>query len=168
MIPTDIIAIYAAVVATGVLLWDVYKWRQTERVRLVGRIMADARLAGPGFSDTGERWISLTVDNRGHLTCTVTHFFVVSYANWFQDWRSRSVFNAIVNTVGTRGNNVPHLLEPGRSFVGMALQTSEIEQRSRDERLYIAIHHSRSDRMVRVRIRPLQTKTQAETARSDP
>jgi hypothetical protein len=158
MTATDIIAIYAAVVATGVLLWDVYKWRRTERVRLTGRVMTDAMLVGPGFPNTGERWISLNVDNRGHLTCTVTHLFIAGYANWLQKIRRRSVFQGIINTNGTRGNSVPHLLEPGTSFIGLALQTTEIEERSRAELLYIGIHHSGSDKPLRIRVKPITSR----------
>lgn len=158
MSATDLIAIYAAVVATGVLLWDVYKWRRTERVRLVGRVMSNAVLAGPGYADTGERWISLNVDNRGHVACTVTHFYVVAYSGWFQWMRGRSESNWLVNTIGTHGHTVPHFLEPGRYFVGMALQTEEVEQLSRTKRLYIAIAHSGSDKSVFARIKPIQAK----------
>lgn len=77
------IAIYAAVVATGVLLWDAYTWRRTERVRLVGRVMTNAIAVG-GYSptDRSTKYVSLTVDNRGHLGCTITHFSVVQYQNW--------------------------------------------------------------------------------------
>ncbi|HML29240.1 MAG TPA: hypothetical protein PKE16_10450 [Hyphomicrobium sp.] len=164
MPPTDVIAIYAAIVATGVLVWDVYKWRRTERVRLVGRVMTNAIAVGgypPG--DRKTKYVCLTIDNRGHLACTITHFIVLHYKSWFHELRGNSDFQALVNTHGGQGNDVPYELRPGgKSFMGTALQTKEIEDLSRAGRLYIAIIHTLADKPFRVRVQPI--KSDADTS----
>jgi hypothetical protein len=155
---TDIIAIYAAVVATGVLLWDFYKWRRTERVRLSGRVMRNAIIVG-GFSSatTEAKYISLTIDNRGRIGCTITHFVVIHYKNWLNWLRGKSDFEGIVNTHGGQGDDVPYELRPGgKSFTGIASQTREIEELSRTGRLYIGISHTLESKPFLVRVKPIQ------------
>lgn len=166
---TDIIAIYAAVVATGVLLWDVYKWRRTERVRLVGRVMTNAIAVG-GYSptDRNTKYVCLTVDNRGHLGCTITHFIVVHYKNWLSQLRGKSDYQGLVNTHGGQGNDVPYELRlGGKSFMGTALQTSEIEDLSRKGRLYIAVIHTLADKPFRVRVSAIKTNADPTPVKKD-
>jgi hypothetical protein len=161
MSATDIIAIYAAVVATGVLLWDVYKWRRTERVRLVGRIATGMIITDAAYfknQSNGPSWIMLNIDNRGHIPCTVTHLYLISFKNLYEQMRERGHSHMLVNTDGSRGNSVPHFLEPGRSFMGLAMQTPDVENRSRTDRLHIAIVHSGADKPLLYRIRPIQTE----------
>lgn len=169
MSATDIIAIYGAVVATGVLLWDIYKWRRTERVRLVGRVMTNAIVVG-GYSptDRNTKYVCLTVDNRGHLNCTITHFVIIHYKSLLDQFRGKPDFQALVNTHGGQGNDVPYELRPGgKSFMGTALQTKEIEDLSRKGRLYIAIIHTLADKPFRVRLKAIKSDADTTSVKKD-
>ena len=166
---TDIIAIYAAVIATGVLLWDVYKWRRTERVRLAGRIMTNA-IVVDGYSpaDRNTKYVCLTIDNRGHLGCTITHFIIIHYKNWLNQIRGKPDLQGLVNAHGGQGNEVPYELRPGgKSFMGTALQTKEIEDLSRKGRLYIAIIHTLADKPFRVRVNAIKSDADTSSVKKD-
>jgi hypothetical protein len=127
-------------------------------------------IAVGGYSptDRSTRYVCLTVDNRGHLGCTITHFVVIHYKNWFSQLKGKSDYQGLVNTHGGQGNDVPYELRPGgKSFMGTALQTKEIEDLSRNGRLYIAIIHTLADKPFRVRVNAIESAADATPVKKD-
>jgi hypothetical protein len=135
------IALYAAIVATIVLLWDIYKWR-TDGPSLRGSAKTDMI-----DLDDDDRipFIYLTVNNVGTAPTTITLVLLYAYANWFQYLRGRPCHEAIVNHA--LAQTIPYKLEPGERFMSRVLQKEKrLEEWSRKYRLYMGVQHTMQGR----------------------
>jgi hypothetical protein len=155
----DYIAIYAAVVATGVAVWDVYKWWRSDRVRLFGRVSSGLIILdnAPAANTRDKKYVSLTVDNRGRLPTLVDSFQILIYDSWWDAWRGNLHKGAVVlNPLHVlKKCDLPYTLEPGASYGGLCEQTEELEEWTRKKRTYLGIHHSMSNRPYKVRLKPI-------------
>jgi hypothetical protein len=155
----DLIAGYAAVVATAVMAWDIYKWRLEKKgVRIDGRAVSGMVAAGSAVTPVtaGKKYIAVRVANRGSLTCTVNILSLESYSSPLNRWRSKhNRAGFIADPISCR---LPFKLVPGDEFMGMIEQTPEVEDWSRRETLYVAIHHSMSGKPYRMGITPIESK----------
>lgn len=114
-------------------------------------LMVDAIVIGGPVRDEN-RYLALTVTNRGTAPTTITHMVVFGYPSWWW-WRLRrkTSFSAIVtNPYGP----LPHLLKPGEIRQGSAILTPRIRRMLTDELLYVGIVASHRRRELLVRARP--------------
>lgn len=161
MIPTSIIpvAIYAAVVSTIVLVWDIIKWRQQRRLQLVGRVTSGMVLQGGGINlhNLEKSYISLQVDNRGQVACEVQSVVLLAYTNLFNALRGKLYKSAVILDPMSEltQKRLPFRLEQGSTYWGLVEQTPEIEELSRSARVYIGITHNMAKRPFKVRLRPI-------------
>src|SRR5438132_12326882 len=65
---TTLLAWWGAIIATTVLVWDVYKWRKTRQVQLSVRANGNLQDA---HSQDPRRYISITVTNNGDRPTTL-------------------------------------------------------------------------------------------------
>jgi hypothetical protein len=130
-----------------------------EGVRLSVNIMVGARLVG-GLADLN-KYLSVTVMNRGSAPTTITHMVLYNYpsrlARHVPNWLYRRIkrFHAqtyVVNTIGSPGP-IPYLLEPGRMWNGRATQTSDLDKMIEDGRLYVGIICTHSNKTLFKRVR---------------
>lgn len=160
----DWVATYAAVVATAVMLWDVYKWRVERKVLLDGRATPGMVAAGSAINPItdGNRYVVVRVANQGSVPCVVTTLALMSYSSVFNYWRNRNNrAGVIVNPVSELTQcRLPYKLEPGSEFVGMILQDAELEDWTRKEVVYAAVYHSMSRLPYRMRVKPIESKTE--------
>lgn len=141
----DPVAIYAAVVASVVLVWDVVKWWTAKRVKLVGRTSSGMIFFYPGgHPNLDEQFIALNVDNRGQIACELQLLHLAAYKNVLDQWRGRECKSAVVNDpfAHVPASSLPRRLEPGASYRGLCQQTPELVRWSREYRLYMAVQHS--------------------------
>jgi hypothetical protein len=146
-----------------------------EGVRLAVTVMVDAKLVAGGQVDE-ETYLSATVTNRGSAPTTVTHMLLYNYPNrlaqhmpdrlvWFISGLGRRIphgFNwliqrlrpetAFVISIGTPGP-IPFVLQPGHTWVGMAIHTAVLENWIKAGRLYVGIVGSHSDKTLFKRVR---------------
>lgn len=145
------IAVYAAVVATATLLWDWWKWVHAGP-NLTVTAQADMKTYNmPQFE--GKTVMMLNAANRGDRATTITHFTVHQFENWWQDFRKRGPFNAIVN-VPNDMRPPPHVLEPGKTVTWACIQDEHMATLAVTGRLYLSITASHAKKPVYVRVRP--------------
>lgn len=149
----DPVAVYAAIVATLVLIWDVIKWLRAGP-RLHGKAQGNMQIAG-GYPRDSSSYIVFTVFNRGSANVTLTNLGIVAYASPWQRFRGKSAHTFIVNTAGAVGCSVPYVLKAGEQFMTLARQDDELNELSRTHRLYGQLFHSQSDSPLMLRIAPI-------------
>ncbi len=119
MTTTEVLAIIGAITGTigtvtgiSAILWDFYKWRYNERVRL--KVSAT-----PGFVMTGnphERYIHITVYNIGKIPTTIKLLSLHNFDNK-KELKKRNGKNVSVIMNPAYGN-LPARLNPGDDWAG--------------------------------------------------
>jgi len=143
----DWVAIYAAVVSTVVLIWDIVKWRR-ERPQLIARIEANmVYLNSPG------RHLLVELTNRGGKPFTVKQVRFRHYASRFDYWRKTKNYEAGVMVEVTSGEEPPFRLDVGGMQTFTYAQDDEFSVKVRTGCMVALIDHSMSSEPVFVRIR---------------
>jgi hypothetical protein len=132
-----------------------------EGVKLSMSVMAEAKLFGDEPPDENT-YLAITVTNRGTAATTITHMVLYNYPDrlslflskcppsvrgWFKKHRPATF---IVNTVRMPP---PHVLEPGRTWHGMAVHTPDMAKMMKDRRLFVGVIGSHSNRPFFRRVR---------------
>jgi hypothetical protein len=148
---TVTIAVYAAIVATFVLAWDIVKWAM-QGPKLTVEVQAGMRVYGGDVPDD-RNYVVVRVTNRGDRATTITN---MGYLLYRDDWvakisRSGNTFAAIVPNPSPN-QPLPFTLAPGAQWVGMGWQDEEITQMARDGCLMCAVYHSHTGRPIRRQI----------------
>jgi hypothetical protein len=159
----------ALFISAGVFALEIRRWFD-EGVKLAVTIMANAKLLGGGRVDPNT-YLSATVTNRGSAPTTITHMLLYNYRNrlaqhvpdrafwlinrlarhmpdrltwWIKKLRPET---AVVNSIGAPGP-IPFVLQPGHTWVGMAIYTPDLEKMIGAGRLYVGIVGSHSDKTL--------------------
>ena len=156
----DWVAVYAAVVATAVMIWDIYKWRREKKIKLYGTATSGMSAYGSAITPVtqGKTYVTVRVANQGSLPCVITHLWLVSHSNVFNRWRgknNRAAFIADPVSAVTQCR-LPFRLELGNEFTGLIEQNAELEEWSRKEKLYAGVVHSMSKRPYLMRLQPIK------------
>jgi len=146
---TDVVAWWGAVVATVVLLWDIYKWRTAgPRIRFVVNsgmiIMGDPSRARQTF-------ISAQATNVGDRPTTITNLVIQHYKTYFAMLRHKPSISMLV-TEPSIEQPLPYVLQPGCVWQGLSPQTEEIEVLAKTGYLVCGLCHSHSDREIDRRV----------------
>jgi hypothetical protein len=154
----DPVAIYAAVVATIVLLWDIYKWWHSERLKLDGFVSPDMTTFGSATTpDTeGKTFSTIRVQNRGSVPCVIQLVMLVAYKNLFPQLRGKPSLKAVVDHSSIFGPRLPCRLEKGQEFSSAVIQDEEFEKMSREQRLFMGVTHTMSSKPFLVRVKPIR------------
>lgn len=148
----DPVAVYAAIVATTVLAWDMVKWLRSG-ARLVIHIAPDMTVMGDSERE-GITYILVTATNVGSAPTTVTILALEHYRNFLTRMRGKRDFSAFITRPQvTQHLPLPHVLKPGEEWSGLITQEKEVIEKSKDGLLYAAIYHSIGRKPVRGRIR---------------
>lgn len=142
------IAVYAAVVATFVLLWDIVKWAM-QGPNLMVDVQTGMKMYGGDVPDD-RKYVVMRVTNRGDRPTTITN---MGYLLYRDDWdakvnRNGNTFAAIVPNPSPN-QPLPYTLAIGVQWIGMAWQDDEITQMARDGCLICALYHSHTSRPIR-------------------
>jgi hypothetical protein len=123
-ISIDVVAIYAAVVATGAFFLELRRWGESG-VKLRVTVMPFAQLVG-SFSEAEKNraYIVLNVANIGDRPTTITHFVVQQYPSRLHKYLGKPSRSALVNQVaGILGASpIPYVLTPGSTWTGFAIR----------------------------------------------
>lgn len=146
------VTIYSAVVATGVAIWQVYTYfRDGPRLRLTA---GGNRRIVRGDGVDPNTYIVVNAVNVGNRTTVIQAIGMVVFDNCWQRLRCKRSKTFIIHPA-TAGNSVPHALQPGHTFMGLATQTPEIVAQSRTKLTYMLVAHSVGRRDLLVRLRPI-------------
>jgi hypothetical protein len=144
---TVAIAVYAAVVATAVAIWDVAKWKM-QGPCLEVEVQSGMRRYGGEAPDKRE-FIVLRVTNRGDRPTTITNMGYLLYRDDFlARWsRSSTTFAAIVPNP-SEAQPLPFVAAPGVQWVGMGEQDAELTQMASSGCLMCAVYHSHTNKPI--------------------
>ena len=141
-------------VATSLFALEVRRWF-SEGVRLSMSIMVDAkRVAGP--TKDPNTYLAITVSNRGSSPTTITHMVLYIFPNRLSRWLPRYpkwLFRLFkkhwpeTRIIPEPGNQpLPYVLEPGHRWLGMAIQTSELDNSIDTKCVCVGVIGSHSDK----------------------
>lgn len=138
---TDVIAIYAAVVATAVLLWDWWKWKHSgPTLRIEAK--PDVWHEGVQLGYSGGYYIDVMITNTGDRPTTVEELQMTA-RNYF----------GVKQYYGHQRSFFPVVLEPGKVHKARVHQTQLYVKLSDKAKFYVGVKHSHAKRAQRVRVR---------------
>ena len=144
---TDAVAIYAAIVATGALALEIRRWFEAGP-KLALTVIAKARIYG-GIAPDESQYLSVRVTNRGDRPTTVTNFGLLQYESRYKQYQNQSSRSAIiVQPEGEWGPPLPHVLQPGTEWTGMAKYNDDLVEWAKTGKLYAAIHSSHARKPI--------------------
>lgn len=148
---TAIAAWWGAVVATLVLVWDVYKWRKRGAdIRVEANPNMQAVPALPGTDD--KSYIFVAAVNHGSQSTTITHLAGVYIPSLYHKLVRRGGRHFFVANP-TFGPALPHVLPPGERWTG-GIDQDQLERDFHSKgRLYCGVLHSTSKKAVYKRVR---------------
>jgi hypothetical protein len=152
-----LVAVYAAVVATSVLLLNIKTWFDSG-VKLRLGLMADGMVIGGDPRHEEEDLVVLTVTNRGDAPTTITHM-VLFEMPWWERWRIRPrkirpTKSYLIPNPQLKGYppNVPSLLEPAKQWTGAIRKREDTIPDVHTGNFYTGIYASHRERPYLVRI----------------
>jgi hypothetical protein len=154
----DPVAIYAAVVSTSVLIWQIFVWLRTGP-RL--KVSAASNMKAFGGVPDNDTYVLANVHNIGTQPTTITHVVIFAYRNWWKRLRKTPSNTFWVNH-GVAAFPIPYVLQAGHTFMSMIVQNVELEKLSRESLLFVGIVHSFRDRPVLARIHPIKVVEDTE------
>ena len=148
---TKIVAWWGAVVATVVLLWDIYKWNKSgPNLQLSAspnmQVLGDEGLEGPSY-------IFLEVSNVGDRKTTLTHFVGKWYKSFWQRIRRKKAEANFMVPNPEYSKPLPFILEAGESWTGYVRQTEELEGWMKTGRLFLGVAYTNKVKPKYLRIR---------------
>lgn len=121
----ELVALYAAVVATAVLVWDVIKWRRAG-ARLKGTVTANMVTFGMGQMDD-QAYVVIDVDNIGDRPTTISGVYLKGYANRWNELREKPEKQYVINSALQANYSIPYRFDVGANFKASVLQTPGLE-----------------------------------------
>jgi hypothetical protein len=135
----DYIAVYAAIVATGALALEVRRWFENKpRLSISASPNMKLYLRGETSDAT---YLTVTVSNRGQSTTTVTHFGLNAYPTIWRRIRNKPSHTMAVPMANPPGGQqLPHILQPGHHWSGMAIQDDDVARMIKAQTLWVTIY----------------------------
>lgn len=155
------VAWYAAVVATSVLLWDIYKWIKSGPDL---KLSASSNMMIYGDPELEEQtYIYVSATNRGDIPTTLLTPGLYYYKNWWswlKSWRPlrdrKPDALLYIKQPGLgfhKRYELPHLIQPGTVWQGLAKQDEKVEKLLKDGLLFFVLYSSHKGKAVTVRVR---------------
>ncbi len=155
------VAWYAAIVATTILLWDIYKW-----IKSGPDLKLSASANNKVYGDSkreGKTYIFLSATNRGNIPTTLLTPCFYYYKNWwswlsswrpFKDWKWDKSY--LIKNPGTGIHQkyiLPYIIQPGTIWQGLANQNAECEELLKEGLLFFVLYSSHRRKAVMARVR---------------
>jgi hypothetical protein len=153
------------VVAACAFVLELRRWFD-EGVKLSMSVMPEATIVGGGVKDP-KTYLAITVANRGTVATTITHMVLYNYPDRLSLFfsklapilftRPRFLWRWFAKhgpqTFVVKAAQIPHVLEPGRTWQEMAVHTPEIEKMIADRRLFVGVIGSHDGKPFLRRVR---------------
>ncbi len=109
----DPIALYAALVATSVLIWDIVKWVR-RGPQLKGKASSHMLFIG-GYDDTDKLFVAINVTNVGSQPTTIRTVGLLGYSNRWSWFRNKPDKAAVISH-DSPSYPLPYVLNVGGEF----------------------------------------------------
>jgi hypothetical protein len=156
---TTILAMYAAVVSSAGLVWNIYSWYRARSTVLRGTVTPNT-LVMSDHPFASNQLISVSVSNHGSMTCTVETVNIFVYDSWLAaKWGGPT---GVLGSVELQSSEMtkmilPCKLESGARYQGFIRQPKDFEKLAREKYLYVVVRHSLNrKRGYRMRLRALK------------
>lgn len=151
------IAAYAAVVATFVLGWDVYKWLSSG-AKIDLSASTGMQIFG-GLVPDDKTYISVTAWNIGDQPTTITNLGGLYFESWWHAFITRrKPTKAFIVTEPSQAQLIPYRFEVGDQWIGMAIQTDDIVQMAMNGYLFLVLYTAKGGRGHRIRVKLRKNK----------
>lgn len=149
---TDLAAWVGAVTGVCAVLWDFYKWKTSGPILRVSAypdmLLKDDRRS------PDNRYVEFKVCNTGTANAMITSCGFFFYDSWFARIRLKPA-RAMLDTDPNPNQPLPHKLDVGEEWIGIALQDDELNGLIKTGKLWCYVIHSWSKKPIQVNIRPL-------------
>jgi hypothetical protein len=162
------IAIYAAILSTGGLFLGIRRWFEAgPRLRVA--IIPDGMTIGGDSQFDEQDIIAVTVTNRGEASTMITGLLLFEIETWGQRLRRKSKRSFLIPNPHLKGYppNIPHVLEPGRFWMGAIRQRQDIAPDLQTGTFYIGLSTTHCDRPYLRRIPKRKKKDKLIIAQED-
>ncbi len=138
---------WGAIIASVVLLWDIFKWF-SKGARILVSAAPNMQTVNPlkGKLDD-EKMILVEVVNIGDLPTTITHLTIYQYSSFWDKLRNKRSNQGVIPMQGA-GSELPHLLGSGARWVGRIDQSDVIDKFCKDKIFYCGVYHTFSKKPV--------------------
>lgn len=152
MTATEAAAWWGAVIASIVLIWDIYKWKHSG-ARLIVRASPDMETFG-GLPDdsTGKKFVLIEVVNIGDRKTTITHLVGYYYSSFFKRLFKKRDKNFFVGAPAY-AKPLPYVLDAGEQWTGAVIQNEEMKEMGGKGYLFWGVNHSTGKKGVFTRIK---------------
>jgi len=145
----EIVAWWGAIIATVVLVWDIYKWKTSgPKIRFV---VCPGMIVVGDPTREGQSFISAEATNIGDRPTTITNLVFQHYKSYFAMLRHKPQTSMIV-TEPSASQPLPYVLQPGSVWRGLCPQTDEIVNLAKAGYLVCGLCHSHSDKEIDHRV----------------
>lgn len=151
---TECAAWWGAIIATALLVWDIYKWASTG-AKIVLTVQPNRFITGYDRLE-GQRLFLFEAANKGDRPTTLGKLIFIYYDGIWHFIRRKPAYYYVKNP-GFQ-HDFPHKLDVGDVWQGSAFHTDENDEMMRNGYLYAALYCSDRSRPVRVRVRPAKAK----------
>lgn len=146
---SSFVAWWGAVLSTIVFGWDIYKYVHAGPKIHFTVLTSMQTIDMPAYE--GKTVIMAKATNRGDRPTTNTNWGYL-YFRHRPFMRNRIPDKAAVITIQAGGQPLPFELKPGGQWVGLTVQTSEVEEWATHGTLYMVLSHSHSEKPLRQRV----------------
>ncbi len=120
---TEIAAWWGAIIATTILLWDIYKWK-TSGPRVGVEVFPNRIIIGDPIRE-GKTYIGVKVTNTGNRPTTISNLCMQYYLTRWSWIRKKPNKSMVVGNPGIP-HPVPHVLQPGTVWDGLIIQDDDV------------------------------------------
>ena len=148
---TDLAAWWGAIVASLILIWDIYKWKRCGPIVRVSATPNMRTYGNISDSQKDKTYVVVEVTNTGDRKTTITHLIGFHYKSFFQKILKKRN-KAFVVAIPALSEPLPYVLEPGERWLGGIDQNNKLEEISQNGFLYCGVYHSSGKRPVLERV----------------
>ncbi len=148
---TVIVAWWGAIIATLVLIWDIYKWKRTGPILRV-RVKSNMKTTGIPMYEN-DTLVVIEAVNMGDRPTTITLVGTVYYKSFF-DRLQKKPHQHFVHPNPILTQQLPYVLEPGKIWSGAIKQDISLEEKVKKGylvcQLYDAYHKNPHENKITI------------------
>jgi hypothetical protein len=120
---TEIVAWWGAIIATSLLLWDIYKWK-TSGPKVGITVSSNIITVGDPIRE-GKTYISVKAVNTGTRQTTISNLCMQHYSTCWSLFRKKPDESMVITNPGI-SRPIPHVLQPGTIWNGLIHQDDSV------------------------------------------
>lgn len=120
---TEIAAWWGAIIATSLLVWDIYKWK-TSGPRVGVEVFPNRIIVGDPIRE-GKTYIGVKVINTGSRPTTISNLCMQHYSTYWSLFRKKPDESMVVANPGIP-HPIPYVLQPGTIWDGLIHQDDSV------------------------------------------